>query len=207
MAQRALFNAGTLANGKVVVQVRKSHGRYLRQLVAGQDFQVGEDVTCYGGWLTRAPEETDEHTHTRRIPSTDYVLDGLEFSNQFPVGSAAGLKLGYMEALLPMCEISAWENTIASTGIGYMSNTTTACPQQQRSRCNVTICHAMLGRLVEGVPYPSVMVLRASAGGISKGECIISPYEAYKIAKKFAFKCVDPDHYATAGRMSEYEPE
>ena len=94
---------------------------------------------------------------------------------------------------------------IASTGIGYMANTTTAFPQQQRSRPNVTVCHAMLGRLVKGVPYPSVIVLRASAGGIDEGEAVISPYEAWRLTGKFAFKCVDRSHYAMAGRLEDYE--
>ena len=206
-AQRALLNGGTLANGKVHVKVRMSHGRVLRELVAGKRFEPGEDVTCYGGWLLPAPRETDKHTYMRHIPLTDYVLDGLEFSNQFPSEGGAGLRLGYSVALRPTCEDRAWEDVIASTGIGYMANTTTACPQQQRARPNVTICQAMLGRLVTGVPYPSVVVLRASANGIDEGDAIISPYEAYKLTGKFAFKCMDRNHYAMAGRLDQYVPE
>ena len=128
-AQHALLYGGTLANGKVQVKVRISHGRVLRELVAGQRFEPGEDVTCYGGWLLPAPSETEKHTYMSHIPGTDYVLDGLEFSNQFPTEGGAGLKLGYAMGLRPKCEDRVWEHVIATSGIGYMANTTTACPQ------------------------------------------------------------------------------
>ncbi len=61
----------------------------------------------------------------------------------------------------------------------------------------------MLGTTIPGVPYPSVLVLRASLGGIDIGEKIISPYESWKLTRKFQFKCIDKEHYEAAGRVPD----
>ncbi len=104
---------------------------------------------------------------------------------------------------MPRCDDPAWAKVISSSGIGYMANTTTQCPLQTRSRANVTVCEAMLGRAIPGVPYPSVSVFRASVGGIDIGEKIISPYESWQLTSKFQFQCIDKDHYEAAGRVPD----
>jgi hypothetical protein len=199
-AQRALFYGGTLDNGKVALVKHLSHGVMLRELVAKMRFEEGDYVTCYGGLLGLAPsEETELDTHMRHIPSTDYVLEGLPFSNCFPQQLGAVCALGYTVPLRPRCDDPAWEQVITSTGIGYMANTVTKCPMRSRARANVTVCEVMLGRAIPGVPYSSVLVLQASAGGIDMEAPIISPYESWKLKRKFQFKCVDEDHYKWAG--------
>jgi hypothetical protein len=161
--------------------------------------------------MTPAPPESDSHTHMRHRPSTDYVLEGLPFANCFPTKLGASFHLGYRGPLQPRCEDPAWTKIIASNGIGYMCNTVTKCPLRRRARPNVTVCEAMLGRVIPGVLYPSVLVLRASDGGIDIGDRIISPYEPWKLKEKFAFTCADQAHYRAAGRAipseEEYESE
>jgi hypothetical protein len=60
-----------------------------------------------------------------------------------------------------------------------------------------------LRQAIPGVPYPSIMTLRASTGGIDVGERIISQYESWKQTKKFEFRCVDEAHYRAAGRVQQ----
>jgi hypothetical protein len=201
-AQRALFHGGTLANGKLAVELCPSHGRMLRELVAKVRFEAGDDVCCYGGFVTLAPEEADSDTHMRHIPSTNYVLDGLPFSKCFPTRLGGVFELGYQVPLHPRCVTPAWEKVIETSGIGYIANTITKCPLG-RTRPNVIVCEAMLGRTIPGVPYPSIMTLRASTGGIDVGERIISQYESWKQTKKFEFVCVDEAHYRAAGRVQQ----
>jgi hypothetical protein len=112
-AQRALIHGGTLANGKVAVEVRWTHGRKLRELIAKVRFEPNEDVSCYGGFLQQAPSETDRHTHMRHVPLTDYVLEGQPFAGCFPVEE------GFTEFTLrvplsPRCGDPAWDQIIAS---------------------------------------------------------------------------------------------
>lgn len=206
-AQRALLHGGTLDNGQLSVEVRWSHGRMLRELIAKARFEQGEIVSCYGGFVTPAPLETNLHTHMRHIPLTDYVLEGLPFADCFPVKLGAMFKLGYNVALRPRCKNPAWDKVITSSGVGYMANTVTRCPLFTRTRPNVTVSEAMLGRIIPGVPYSSVIVLRASEGGIDIEEPIISPYEPWKLKKKFEFKCVDEEHYKAAGRVQTLDSD
>jgi hypothetical protein len=191
---------GTLHNGKVTIELRKSHGRMLRELIARVRFEPGDDVTCYGGFVMPAPPPSDEHTHMRHIPSTDYVLEGLPFSNCFPETMGAVCHLGYRIPLKPSCVDPDWTKMIATSGIGYMANTVTKCPLGGRARPNVRVCEARLGRVIEGVPYDSVMLLRASNNGIDIGDRIISPYEPWNLKKMWSWECVDPMHYAASGR-------
>ena len=65
----------------------------------------------------------------------------------------------------------------------------------------------MLGRTIPGVPYPSVMVLRAGTGGIDIGQPVISPYEPWKLTDKFQFKCVEEAHYKAAGRVQQLDDD
>lgn len=199
-AQRALIHGGTLANGKVAVEVRWTHGRKLRELIAKVRFEPNEDVSCYGGFLQQAPSETDRHTHMRHVPLTDYVLEGQPFAGCFPVEEGF-TKFTLGVPLSPRCGDPAWDQVITSNGIGYMANTVTKCPLRSRSRTNVTVCEAQLGRAVPGVPYSSVLVLRASDGGIDIGQPVISPYEPWKLKKTFEFKCADAEHYRAAGHV------
>jgi hypothetical protein len=196
-----------LANGMVTVEFRQSHGRMLRELIAQTRFEPGADVTCYGGFVKPALTETDSDTHMRHIPLTDYVLEGLPFSNCFPTQPGAVFQLGYSVPLQPRCEDTAWTKIIESNGIGYMANTVTKCPLRRRTRTNVIVCEAMLGRIIPGVPYPSVMVLRASDRGINVGDRIISPYEPWKLKEKFRFVCADQAHYEAAGREQPVEDD
>jgi hypothetical protein len=202
-AQRALLHGGTLTNGKVAIQFRESHGKPLRELVAKKRFNEGDDVTCYGGFVGLAPMEKQDHTHMRSIPLSDYVLCGQAMSDCFPGEPCALYSIGHIIALSPHCQNPDWAVQIASSGIGYMANTVTKCPIQRRARPNVTVCSAMLGRHIPGVPYHVVMVLRASAGGIDIDEPIISPYEAYKLKDKFVFECGDKSHYHVAGKIQD----
>ena len=199
-AQRALWLGGTLENGKVTIEMRRSHGRMLRELIARVRFEPGDDVTCYGGFVVPVPPQSDEHTHMRNLPSTDFVLEGLPFSTCFPQTGGAVSHLGFQVPLKPSCVDPAWTNIIASNGIGYMANTVTNCPLDRRARPNVVVCEARLGRVIEGVPYDSVIVLRASNNGIDIGDRIISPYEPWHLKKMWSWACVDPLHYAAAGR-------
>jgi hypothetical protein len=197
-AQRALLYGGTLANGKVAVEFHPSHGLMLRELIAKVRFDPGDDVTCYGGLLMPAPKkEKDSDTH---VPSVPFVLEGLQFSESFPTTLGGMYELGYHVPLRPRCETPAWEAVIATSGLGYMANTVTKCPLS-RNRPNVVVCEAMLGRTIPGIPYPSVMTLRAGATGIDIGQPIISPYEPWQVTKKFQFKCVDEAHYKAAGKV------
>jgi hypothetical protein len=199
-AQRALFHGGTLQNGKVSVEFRQSHGRMLRELIARVKFKPGADVTCYGGFVAPSTQETDKDTHMRHIPLSNYILAGRPFSNCFPTALGSEFQLGYNVSLQPRCEDPAWTKVIRSNGIGYMSNTVTKCPLRRRARTNVTVCEATLGRHIPGVPYNSIMIIRANSNGIEIGDRIISPYEPWKLKEKFQFVCVDQAHYAAAGR-------
>jgi hypothetical protein len=202
-AQRALLEGGTLANGKVGVMFKTSHGHCIRELVARVKFHRGEVVTCYGGFLERVPgPETDEHwlTHMRHIPLNDHVLNGLEFSNTFPASNSIVLgKLGYREWLHPRGVGPEWIRIIESSGLGYMANTVTKCPMT-RTRPNVIVDELILGRVVEGVPYSAVLVLRAGDQDIQVDQTIVSPYEAWKQNQLFEFKCADEWHYIAAGK-------
>jgi hypothetical protein len=204
-AQRALFNAGTLDNSKVVVQIRKCHGVPLRELVAGIRFEQGDDVTLYGGFLEVAVKETNEHTHTRHIPGEHHVLNGQDFANCFPTGAGGLYNLGLHESLTPRCVSKDWECVIRTTGVGYMANTVTRCPLYRRLRPNVVVSELPLGRTIPGIPYSSLLVLQAGSGGIDVGDPIISTYEQYQLKEKFQFKCSDPSHYLAAGRAMPTE--
>ena len=203
-AQRALFAGGTLQNGKVRIEQRTSHGVIIRELVAGTRFEPGADVTCYGGFMERKPPEKEEHTHMRGIPSSDYVLNGIMFSNCFPTKSGAAFDIGPPVSLTPHCDDARWEEVIASSGIGYMANTVTRCPLHRQTRPNVIKCAAAMHRVIPGVSCDSVMVLRACSKGIDIGEAIISPYEGKKSKDKFQFDCEDPVHWAAAGRIDDF---
>ena len=204
-AQRALFQGGTLSNGKLAVEFHKSHGLVLRELIAKVRFETGDDVTCYGGFLMSAPKkEKDSDTHMRHIPTSNFVLEGRQFSECFPTTVGGVFQLGFQVSLHPRCGTTAWEEVIATNGLGYMANTVTKCPLS-RSRPNVVVCEAMLGRTIPGVPYPSIMILRAGAGGIDIGQPIISPYEPWKLTKKFQFKCLEEAHYRAAGHVQQLD--
>jgi hypothetical protein len=210
-AQRALLHGGTLENRKLAVEVHWSHGVLLRELIAQVRFEHKDVVTCYGGFAEKAPvvkkSDVNMHTHMRQIPGTDYVLEGEPFSNCFPVKQGAMFDLGYSVPLRPQCADPRWAKVIASSGLGYMANTVTRCPLILRTRTNVTVCDAVLGRSIPGVPYDSVVYLKASAGGINPGEPIISPYEPWKLKEKFKFKCNDSAHYEASGRVQSSEDE
>jgi hypothetical protein len=171
----------------------------LRELIALKTYKPQAIVTCYGGFLERTPPRREEHTHMRSIPLTNFVLNGEQFSNCFPFRYGAEFALGRPLGLTPRCETRAWEDVINSTGVGYMANTVTQCPLG-RTRPNVTVHAAILGRTIPGVPYSSVLFFRACTHGIEAGQPIISPYEACKSNKNFAFVCSDPMHYHTAGQ-------
>lgn len=199
-AQHALLHGGTLKNGKVSVDRRCSHGIRLRELVARIRFEAGDVVTCYGGLVKAAPSETDSDTHMRHIPLSDHVLDGLPFSNCFPEKIGSVLDHANTVSLQPRCQDPEWEKIIVSNGVGYMANTVTWCPLRVRARANVVVCEEILGREIPGVPYSSILVLRASTGGIDSDESIISPYEPWKLKQKFQFKCMEEAHYKAAGK-------
>ena len=212
VAERALFNGGTLMNRKLEVHVLKSHGMYLRELVAAVDFAEGEVVSCYGGWARPAPPEGAEHTHMRHIALSDYVLDGEEFSNAFPAAqqspSAWGeYDISYSTPMAPCLEDVRWSRVIVGTGIGYMANTVTKCLLHRRQRPNVIVDDAIVGRRIPGVPYSSIVFLKSAQGGIRAREPVISPYEAWKGTKKFTFHCSDRDHHAAAGSVMESSDE
>jgi hypothetical protein len=199
-AQRALLNGGTIQNGKVSIQLRMSHGVVIRELIARIRFQPRDDVTCYGGFVEKQPPEGEEDTHMRRIPLTNYVLNGIAFSGCFPSQSGGVFRVGPGVSLKPQCADPQWEKVIVSCGLGYMANTVTKCPLYRQTIPNVSVCEAALERNIVGVSYASVLVLRACSNGIDIGEPIISPYEGKQSKKKFRFICADPEHYATAGR-------
>jgi hypothetical protein len=205
-AQRVLLHGGTLDNGKVAVEWRWSHGLELRELIARKRFECGEVVTCYGGFAIKAPvvseDEVGMDSHMRQIPGTDYVLEGAPFSNCFPVKQGAMFDLGYSAGLWPKCDHPGWAKVIASSGIGYMANTVTKCPlSSRRTRTNVTVDTAVLGRTIPGVPFDSILYMRANMGGINPGEPIISPYEQWKVKEKFKFQCIDKAHYEASGSL------
>ena len=199
-AERAILTGGTLSNGQLQVQMRDCHGVRLRELIPMRGYKPGAIVTCYGGFVGLAPPKGEHHTHMRQIPTTNYVLDGEEFSDCFPFQNGAVFGLGHTLAMTPRCENRAWEDIIRSTGLGYMANTITKCPLQRRARTNVTVHTAVLGRSIPGVPYSTVVYLRAGTNGIQPQEPIISPYEGCQSKQAFQFICADEDHYHAAGR-------
>ena len=199
-AQRALQESGTLANGKVYVTIRESHGTSLRELVAGVRFDPGEAVTLYGGLLEPGRKETVVDTHARHIPLMDCVLNGKDFANAFPSSERWHFNGGHTVKLKPHCANKHWDKVICTTGIGYMANTVTKCPLYQQLRPNVVVAEMMLGRVIVGVPYTSILVLVAGQAGIEAGDRIISLYEHGSQKEKFKFRCVDPIHYITAGQ-------
>ena len=203
MAQRALFLGGTLENGKVAVQRRRHHGPFVRHLIAMVDFNPDSVVTCYGGFLEAAPRtkgQTNAKTHMRRIPASDFVLNGWAFSETFPSSSCGMQTLGYNVNMCPEHDDPEWVRIIRTTGLGYMANTKTICPMKVGNGTNVTIGEAKLGRVIPGIPYSSIMVLKACAAGIKTGDPIISPYRSYALKDKFWFKCIDRGHYYWSGR-------
>ena len=106
-------------------------------------------------------------------------------------------------SLTPQCEDQRWEAVIASSGIGYMANTVTRCPLLRQTRPNVVVHEVAMYRVIAGVSYSSVLVLRGASQGIDIGEPIISPYEGYQSKAKFKFHCKDPLHWAAAGRSPQ----
>lgn len=204
-AQRALFNAGTLDNLKVHVSILESHGTMLRELIASVRFEPGDDVTLYGGFLEPERPETDLDTHTRHIPLMDFVLNGQELADSFPSRQGGGYNLGVHAKLRPRCESKDWERVICTTGLGYLANTVTICPLHSRLRPNVVVVELMLGRVIPGVPYASILVLQAGAAGIDPGDRVISLYEHGAQKEKYNSRCADRHHYVAAGRKMPME--
>jgi hypothetical protein len=195
IAQHALKYGGTLANGKVFVRFGRSHGHDLNALIAGVDFFHHDVVTIYGGAACLAPEEKAEDTHMRHIRLSDYVLNGLAFASAFPKEfSPDGQTMG------PRGLNEEWTRLIETSGIGYMANTRTRCPLANQPRANVYVDTCILGRVIPGVPYTDLVMLRATKSGIRKGHPVISLYESSSQTAKFRFECADRQHYLDAGK-------
>ena len=195
IAQRALKFGGTLANGKVCVRFRRSHGHNLNELIAGVDFVHHDVVTIYGGEACQAQEETEDDTHMRRLRLSGYVLDGLAFANTFPKQPITD-----GQTLRPTGLIDQWTRLIETSGIGYMASSRTQCPLPNQPRTNVYVDTCILSRVIPGVPYTDLIMLRAAKGGIRKGQPVISPYESKAQTPKFIFHCADLQHYHDAGK-------
>lgn len=89
--QRSLRVAGTLANGGVFVAASSLSGDPMLGLFAGRNYAAGELVTFYGGGTTDCSVATHYprclKTHMARVHSSDLVLDGLLWSQQFDSGA------------------------------------------------------------------------------------------------------------------------
>jgi hypothetical protein len=143
--QERIDKIGTLDNGRVSVRVSSLAAPVpMMGLFANQKFEVGEVVTTYGGQLRSVHDARSEsarlHTHTRRIPESDFVRDGKAWSERFRLSFPLKEQLQEMKRpagkrthLFPTNDHKKKEqdgkaedilNTfIRTTGIGYMANT------------------------------------------------------------------------------------
>lgn len=127
---------GTLANGGVYVAVSDlAYPKVMLGLFAGKEFAPGDPVVEYGGVLedTRAAraDEKHHHSHTMRVPDSDFVRNGKPFADHFPItGDAA---VFYAEELKyaikdrtkvePVSDSERKNNYMRTMGLGFMANT------------------------------------------------------------------------------------
>ena len=198
-AQQLLLGGGTL-DGNLYVAWEKRHGIWLLGLYSTQDIEGNRDVTCYGGVRRPKPaQELDTDTHMRCVPGEDFVMDGKEFAACFQGPRSPLCEFGGLIPVLPRCGSRGWREVIRSSGIGYMANTVTKCPRVLE-RPNVFTAYVPLGRTIPGVPYTSLMVLRAGVHGIRAGEPIVSVYVWACQKAKFTFACKDRGCYAASSK-------
>lgn len=136
-------------------------------LFAGRAFPKGSLITEYGGEMIEADEARQlpksKQTHIRRIPNSDFVLDGYTEAREF---NKDHLPRVY-EPPIELC-ISPWYGvTSPGKGVGFMSNTSI-----NKSEINVVIeaVYVDSQRLT-----PAHLFLIAKRN-IQNNEEILSPY-------------------------------
>lgn len=131
-------------------------------LFASRQIGIGELVTAYGGvvrdlsdYLTRQPQDPlANKSYTRRVPSSNHLLDGLPVACMFRrpvVHTLRDLKLAVkagMAPLLPsLADFSAAElDLFASSAFGFMANTA------EREQCNVRVAYESVASGLLQVP-------------------------------------------------------
>jgi hypothetical protein len=148
-----------------------------RGMVPPVVFRTGDRVSMYGGVLVHSRDLRDlPHSHARRIPDSDYVLDGLPLAHMLlrPVPRTLSrlteLLVAGIAPLLPSSRPGAFTAAelarFEQSPLGFMANTAEA------HKCNVRVASfsVPVGDMRYGVP-----MLVASAD-IRAGEEILSPY-------------------------------
>lgn len=172
-----LRRAGTIANRGVYVAVSDLGEAPLEApmlgLFAGREFKAGELVTFYGGEIVSADKVKAYPpkllTHTARIPGSDRVADGREFSYCFDSGveelgidektgeakivvPADPKKLAFLKGqrklpahvrrpFLPLSKLhSSLCEKVWTAGVGYMGNTKGRCGNNTKLHSIVRDC-------------------------------------------------------------------
>lgn len=138
--KKSLKKAGSLHKGGVFVAVSSiSKNKNMFGLFSKRSFKKGEILTTYGGIYRHRDEMVNRVTsHTRRIPGSDYVLDGFKYSTMF---NTYGIQLDTEKKkgielrthLIPIQNHSYASSEMNSGGVGYMANTS------KKSDINVSI--------------------------------------------------------------------
>lgn len=200
-----MASAGTLENGKVYVGISRLSADFpMLGLFAGQNIEEKEVVCEYGGVLRWAVDARkfapDMHSHTRSIPGSAYIRDGLPWSNRFDRSPAVmarvleeegahinGVELradGKAQGLMPSLAEPHVYQRIVQEGCGYMANT--GAKHQHNIRIDdVQVCR--------GGVYPSKLFFVATRPLAAHTE-IISPYnnELQKLLQKMASGSATP---------------
>jgi hypothetical protein len=190
-AQQALFNAGTIANGKVYVQLATQCGFKCLGLFSRCKFTKGEVVTLYFGAIVDHKNASTTHSRSDHIGlGRDRAFDGHPFSGLFrpdPDSVTTEYRPASQNALL--------NTLIENCGAGYFANTSTKrCDSKLNKRTNVLISPIDIIKSGTGVPYGRVLALICGEHDINPDDEIISAYEIGDIHRDLNFYCIDSEH-------------
>ena len=148
-------------------------------LVAKQKLQAGDMVTFYGGKIVhKSVYEPNgiaaglSHSHARRVPNTDYIMDGAMYASMITrssTGSSESDSIDNIDQYQPTLKFwKPWQlAAYHASPIGYMMNT--ALPGSDRSNnCKIGYLH-LVNNLVD---LPAIFAAR----DIAIGEELLCPY-------------------------------
>jgi hypothetical protein len=190
-AQQALFNAGTIANGRVYVQLATQCGFEGLGLFSRCKYTRGDVVTLYFGVIVDHNNASKTHSRSDHIGlGRDRAFDGLPCSSLFrpdPDGTTTEYRPASPNALL--------NTLIENCGCGYMANTSSKrCDSKLNKRTNVLISPIDIVLPGTGVPYGRVLALICGKHDINPGDELISAYEIGDIHRDLNFYCIDSEH-------------
>jgi hypothetical protein len=216
------LSSGTMMDGDYRIGLRARCGYApIMSLIARRVFMIGDVVTTYGGALdykrlTKGPSQC--RSHGRRLPGSDWVLDGKAASILLSCSPPPDEQDGttHARAVHGYEPLPDQDPTIASlagcqrcgstgpnksvhsrrlldfTGLGFMANTPThGC---RRSRTNVRSKACAVDFAIPGIPYPEYSFYVATRR-IEIDDEIIAPYVTSEGNPEFAFPCLDETHH------------